>query len=421
MLPKVAKELTQAQIKNLKPKYDNKPTPYPVGGVAGLYIQITPNNARSWLLKTSYGGRRPEIGLGSYPEVSLGKAREAAREAKALIKNGQDPIAVRRELKKHILQAQLFEKTFTEAFEEFLPVKQSQLTSAKYRDQWGDSIKTYALPKIGNKAVSEITHADLSEVLLPIWLEKNPTATKLREKLRAIFDYAIGKEWRQESNPAAKDGKLSLILQSIPRTSHYNALQLKDAQKWWNDLRAREGNSALALQWQALTATRTGAVRLATWDEIDIENKVWTIQPGRENSKIPTGEPAKRVPLTEELLTILKRVESHGNNLLLFPAPKGGAMSDATLGAVMRKIHEARRQKDNIGYVDAISKQRAVPHGLRSTFKAWAREITSYEYEISEVALWHKVGSRVQQAYDRTDMLEKRRQMMTDWHDFLTT
>lgn len=419
-MPKVAKELTQAQIKNLKPKYDNKPTPYPVGGVAGLYIQITPNNARSWLLKTTYGGRRREIGLGSYPEVSLGKARDAARDAKIMIRKGEDPIQAKRELKKHILQAQLFEKTFTEAFEEFLPIKQSQLTSAKYREQWGDSVATYALPVLGNKAVSEITHTDVSEVLLPIWQEKNPTASKLREKLKAIFDYAIGKEWRTESNPAAKDGKLSMVLHSIPRHSHYNAIQLKDAQKWWTDLSARDGNSALALQWQALTATRTGAVRLATWDEIDTQNMVWTIQPGRESSKILAGEPAKRVPLTHHMLAILEQVESHGNNMLVFPAPRGGAMSDATLGAVMKKIHKTKEKLDGVGYIDAVTKQAAVPHGLRSTFKAWARELTTYEDGISEVALWHKVGSRVQQAYDRTDMLEKRRKMMEDWHNFLT-
>lgn len=419
-MPKVAKELKPAQIKNLKPKHADRPTSYPVGGVAGLYIQVTPNYARSWLLKTTYAKKRHEIGLGPYPEINPGKARDKARRVKDQIREGVDPIAIKRELNKNMMQAHLFETTFTEAFEDFLPIKQSQLTSAKYRDQWGDSIKTYALPVIGSKPVSEITHSDVADVLLPIWQEKNPTAQKLREKLKAIFDYAIGKEWRTEPNPVAKDGKLSLVLQSVSSKSNYPALQLKDAQKWWSDLSKREGNSALALQFQAMTATRTGAVRLATWGEIDFESRVWTVQPEREGSKILSGERAKRVPLTDEMLEILRRTESHGNNSLVFPAPRGGGMSDASLGAVMRKIHDARHKVDGVGYIDAASKKPAVPHGVRSTFKAWARELTTYDYEMSEIALWHKVGGRVQQAYDRTDMLEKRRKMMQDWYNFLT-
>ena len=179
----------------------------------------------------------------------------------------------------------------------------------------------------------------------------------------------------------------------------------------------REGMGAVALRFQALTAARTGAVRFATWDEMDFENRLWTIQPGRKASKIPvTGKP-HRVPLTDEMVNLLSTLPRMGD--LVFAAPRGGALSDATLGKVMKTLHKLDIENDGAGFTDARTGEQAVPHGNRSTFRVWVTEETNFDGDMAEIALAHKVGTKVQQAYDRSDMLDKRRGMMIDWGRFL--
>jgi integrase len=189
--------------------------------------------------------------------------------------------------------------------------------------------------------------------------------------------------------------------------------------RWWQALQERDGMGAKALAFQALTATRSGAIRFATWDEIDLQAKVWTIQPGRQSSKIPAKESAKRIPLTEPMIALLESLPRLDGSNLVFWAPKGGALSDATMGKTMRVIHEADLKAGGKGYVDAKTGEQAVPHGLRSTFRTWVAERTSFDGDLAEVALFHKVGSKVAQAYNRADQVERRRHMMAAWGDFL--
>jgi integrase len=176
---------------------------------------------------------------------------------------------------------------------------------------------------------------------------------------------------------------------------------------------------AKALRFQTMTATRSGAIRFATWSEIDIENRIWTIQPGRQSSKIAPNDTAKRIPLTNAMVELLKSLPRSDGNDLVFWAPRGGALSDATLGKVMRTIHDADVKAGGNGYLDAVSGNPAVPHGCRSTFRVWVSERTQFDGDLAEVALFHKVGSKVRQAYDRSDQLEKRRMMMAEWGRFL--
>lgn len=200
---------------------------------------------------------------------------------------------------------------------------------------------------------------------------------------------------------------------------NYPSLSVDDAPNWFAALLARGDSSARALEFQSLTASRTGAVRFATWDEIDLDRGLWTIQPGRAFSKIPASGRPHRVPLTPRMTRILDDLPREPENPLVFWAPRGGALSDAALAAVMRKIHEADLRSGGLGYVDPRLQKPAVPHGLRSTFRTWVSERTNYDGDMAEIALAHRVGTKVQQAYDRSDQVEKRREMMEDWGAFL--
>jgi len=192
-----------------------------------------------------------------------------------------------------------------------------------------------------------------------------------------------------------------------------------ERRRWWQALQKRDGMGAQALAFQAMTATRSGAIRFATWSEIDLAAKVWTIQPGRQSSKIPDKESAKRIPLTEPMIALLEALPRLDGCDLVFWAPRGGALSDAAMGKVMRTLHEADLKAGGKGYVDAKTGEQAVPHGLRSAFRTWVAERTAFDGDLAEVALFHKVGSKVAQAYNRADQVEKRRAMMAAWGDFL--
>jgi len=436
-MPPRAKELTPAQIKNLKHPGGGKPVKVAVGGVQGLYVQITPNNAKSWVLRTRYGdwaeskladgtiqrGRKKrEIGLGAYPDVLLGAARDKAREAKAKLEAGIDPIAERKATQAALIAAQRRGMTFAEAWEKFAADKIKEFSTDRYREQWQRTVEIYALPDLGKMAVQDIGLQDVLRVLQPLWDEKTVTAVKVRERLEKVLAYATVQGYRTGDNPARWRGNLDMVLPAPGKVSgavNYPALQLDDVARWWTALQGRDGMGAKALAFQALTATRSGAIRFASWDEIDLAAKVWTIQPGRQSSKIPAKESAKRIPLTEPMIALLESLPRLDESNLVFWAPRGGALSDATMGKTMRTIHQADLKAGGKGYVDAKTGEQAVPHGLRSSFRTWIAERTSFDGDMAEVALFHKVGSKVAQAYNRADQVEKRRHMMAAWGDFL--
>jgi len=436
-MPPRAKELNAMQVKNLRHPGGEKPVKMAVGGVSGLLIQITPNEAKSWVLRTRFGdwterrlangkierGRKKrEIGLGPFPEISLKAAKERALEAKDKLAQGIDPIAERKAAQAALMAAARRGMTFADAWKEYAAEKVKEFSTDRYRAQWRATVDTYAIPELGPMLVQDITLQDVLRVLQPIWNEKTVTAVKVRERLEKVLAYATVHGHRTGDNPARWRGNLDMVLTAPSKISdaqNYPALQLDDVARWWTALQARDGMGAKALAFQAMTATRSGAIRFATWSEIDLKAKVWTIQPGRQSSKITTKENAKRIPLTDDMVTLLEGLPRLDGSDLVFWAPRGGALSDATLGKMMRTIHEADIKAGGKGYVDAKTGEQAVPHGLRSAFRTWISERTTFDGDLAEVALFHKVGNKVQQAYDRSDMVEKRRGMMAAWGRFL--
>lgn len=436
-MPPRAKELTPTQIKGLKHPGGKKPVKVAVGGVSGLYVQIWPSGAKSWVLRTRYGdwaetrlkdgtiqrGRKKrEIGLGPYPDVLPGAARDKAREAKAKLEAGIDPIAEKKATQATLIAAQRRGRTFADVWKEFAAEKIKEFSTEKYRTQWPRTVEIYAIPDLGKMAVQDIGLQDILRVLTPLWDDKTVTAVKVRERVEKTLAYATVRGYRTGDNPARWRGNLDMVLSApskVAGAENYPALQLEDVSRWWKALQSREGMGAKALAIQAMTATRSGAIRFATWDEIDLSSKVWTIQPGRQSSKITRSDTAKRIPLTDKMVALLEGVPRLQGSDLVFHAPRGGALSDATMGKVMRTIHEADLKKGGKGFVDAKTGTQAVPHGLRSAFRTWVAERTHYDGDLAEVALFHKVGSKVAQAYNRADQVEKRRHMMAAWGDFL--
>lgn len=436
-MPPRAKELTPTQIKGLKHPGGDKPVRVAVGGVSGLHIQIWPSGAKSWVLRTRYGewaettlsdgtiqrGRKKrELGLGPYPDVLPGAARDKAREAKAKLEAGINPIAEKKALQAALIASARRGMTMQDAWDKFAAEKIKEFSTDRYRKQWKRTVELYALPELGKMAVQDIGLQDVLRVLTPLWDDKNVTAVKVRERVEKVLAYATVQGYRTGENPARWKGNLDMVLAAPSKVSgaeNYPALQLDDVARWWQVLQIRAGMSAKALAFQALTATRSGAIRFATWDEIDMENRLWTIQPGRQSSKIPVKDVAKRIPLTDSMMAILESLDRLDGSNLVFWAPRGGALSDASMGKTMRMIHQADLKAGGKGYVDAKTGQQAVPHGLRSAFRTWVAERTSFDGDLAEVALFHKVGSKVAQAYNRAEQVERRRHLMGAWGDFV--
>lgn len=421
-MPRVAREMRPAEIKRLVCRYDDKPTLYPVGGIAGLHMQVTPTGAKSWAVRLTVNGKRRWMGLGSYPEISMADARDRARQVKQMARDGIDPIEKRRAMRSATTH-EMIAASFSQVVNEFIPIKQQELSPGKHRDDWGKQVRKYTFAKLGPRPIEEITKHDIGDALSVMRGRglKNETVDKVRQALKEIFRYAIAKEYYKGNNPAEKP-TLNYLIGKPPAESqgdNYPSLQVDDVGRFWAALQSREGISAEALRFQMMTATRSGAIRFATWDEFDLDAMVWTVQPGRRFSKIKSTDTAKRVALTQEMIAILKRLPRLSESDFVFWAPRGGGLSDATISAVMKKMHEADKKKSGTGFIDAKTGKAAVPHGLRSTFRVWAQERSEYDPNLAEVALWHSVGSKVERAYARSDMLEKRRKLMNSWVRFI--
>ncbi|MEI4263311.1 tyrosine-type recombinase/integrase [Roseovarius sp. D0-M9] len=411
-MPKQAKELKALQVKNL-----SAPGRHAVGGVNGLCLNITETGARSWILRATVGLKRRHIGLGNFPEVTLAQARDLALEMRRKISAGVDPVLERREQRAALIVATKQHTTFEQAFKRFFEEKiEGELRNAKHRKQWQSTLKTYAYPVLGEKAVADISVEDMLSVLRPIWTTKNETASRVRQRIEAVLDWSRAMGLRDGENPARWKGNLQQLLPSpnkVQKENRYPAVALDEFATWFNLLRTRDGIAARALEFLTMTAARSGEVRNARWDEIDFRNKIWTVpaehmKAGREH----------RVPLSAPSIDILKAIPRMVNCSVVFPSPKNAVMSDMTISAVMRRIQDAELSKGNPGFLDTRSRRPAVPHGLRSSFRDWAAERTSYPRELAEMALAHTVGSDVERAYRRSDMIEKRRKIMEDWARF---
>ncbi len=400
-MPRKAKELSAAEVRRIAHPGTGGNRNVAVGGVDGLLLQVTPSGARSWLLRATVKGRRVQIGLGGYPDTTLAQARTRARDIRDQVWQGIDPLADKRRL------------TFAQAMEKTLAARTAEFRNEKHKKQWRSTLDKYAVPVLGDMAVSDIGVSDVLRVLEPVWRERTETASRLRGRIEAVLSWATVGGHRTGDNPARWRGNLDAVLPKpgkVAKVKNYPALSLADAADWFTDLRKRDGMATRALEFVALTAARSGEVRGATWAEIDLDAGVWTIPAARMKA-----QREHRVPLTPEAVALLQALPRMQNSDHVFPAARGGELSDMALSACMKRINEARDGR----YLDPRSGRPAVPHGLRSSFRDWAAERTEFERELAEIALAHNVGSAVERAYRRADMIEKRREMMSAWASFL--
>ncbi|MCA3443980.1 MAG: integrase arm-type DNA-binding domain-containing protein [Rhodobacter sp.] len=416
-MPRLAQELGPLDVKRLVHPGGKLSAMFAVGGVPGLYMQVTPKGGKTWILRVSVGGQRRDIGLGGFPAVTLAQAREKAREARGKIERGIDPVEERKAARAALLLARHRGLTFGEAVDRYLTSKLDEFKNAKHRQQWRNTLDSYAVPELGKMPVSEIETQDVLRVLKPIWQGKTETASRLRGRIEAVLSWATAHKHRTGDNPARWADNLKELLPApskVAKEGNQPALTLDDAPRWLAALRGRDGIGARALEFLAFTAARSQEIRGATWEEIDPAKGIWTIPAAR----MKMGR-EHRVPLSGEAIALLKSLPRFEGNPLVFPAPRGGQLSDMTLSATMKRIHEADIAAGRAGFVDRVSKRPAVPHGLRSTFRDWAAERTNYPGDMAEAALAHRISNAVEASYRRGDMIAKRRAMMTAWAGFL--
>lgn len=375
-----------------------------VGGVRGLALNVTMYGSRSWVFRYQVGRRRRDMGLGSYPSVTLAEARERARDARTKLSMGIDPIEHVRALRSKLLAEQRSAITFDEAAKKYVEAHEHGWKNAKHAQQWRNTIETYASPVMGKMLIRDIGMPQVLQVLEPIWRDKTETASRLRGRMDVVFDWAIAHGYRTQLSPARWNGLLDKVLPApgkVAKVGHHRALPYADLPDFMLALRAHEGVGSAALQFLILTACRSGEVRGARWSEFDMDARVWTIPAER----MKAGK-EHRVPLSPAAIAIVEHQRLNRFSDLVFPSPnrskgewrESAMLSDMTLSAVLRRMEVE-----------------AVPHGFRSTFRDWCAEQTDYPNEVAEMALAHTVSNKVEAAYRRGDLLQKRYRLMDDW------
>jgi|AntDeeMinimDraft_5_1070356.scaffolds.fasta_scaffold01888_1 integrase len=408
-MPRKAKEMSATEIRRLGCAVgkDGKAynTFHAVGGVSGLVLQVTPSGGKTWLLRTKVGTKRRSIGLGGFPDVPLAQAREKAREAKDKIAQGIDPVAERKANRRALIAEQLANITFAGAMDQYIRMKAKEFRNPRQRQQWQNSLDTYAVPHIGDTPVAEIDLPHIKAVLDPIWETKTETATRVRSRMESILGWSAVHGYRSSENPARWAGFLDEVYPSpdkIKKRGHHKALAVSDLPEFMENLSKRSGTAARALEFLILTAARTNEVigdkRIGKagvpWQEIDLQRRVWTVPAERMKS----GK-EHRIPLCSRALEILEAMPRDGDQV--FPGPNGDIPSNNFLSSLLK------RMEVNV-----------TVHGFRSTFKDWAREHTAYADEVTELAMAHINSDATRAAYARSELIDKRRQLMGDWEHY---
>jgi integrase len=369
---------------------------YTDGG--GLYLQVTEGGA-SWIYRYMLNKRAREMGLGPLALYGLSEARALAQDARRLRHQGIDPIEHRRTARAQTRLDAAKAITFMECAERYIASHRAGWRSAKHVEQWESSLRRFAFPVIGALPVQAINTALLMKVIEAIWNEKPETASRLRGRIESILDWAKARGYRTGENPARWKGHLKNLLpprSKVRRVEHYSAMPHDQLPGLMVELCAREGVVARALAFTILTAARVSEALGARWSEIS--GDVWTIPAERMK-----GGKAHRVPLARRAMDLLEALPRNGD--LVFPGPK--------LGRALN-INAPRKLLIDMGHSVTV-------HGFRSSFRDWAAERTDFPSEVAEMALAHVVGNKVEAAYRRGDMLEKRRQLMDTWATFCAT
>lgn len=410
-MPKKVEPLSPIEVKRLSHAISKDGEPYnalhPVGGVAGLLLQVTPSGAKSWIYRAVVGTKRRNIGLGGYPAVSLAKAREKAQEMREKIQQGIDPVEQKKEARRELIKQQLATMTFKDAAEQYIKKKAKDFKNDRQREQWQSTIDNYVNPIIGKIPVREIELPHIKAVLDPIWEQVTETASRVRGRIENILGWAAVHGYRSEENPARWKGFLDKVYPSpakLKKVKHFEAVSVEAMPQFMQQLKQRAGDSAKALEFLILTASRTNEVigdkRLdkvgITWAEIDLNKKVWTVPA----DKMKSGK-AHRVPLSDRAIAILNELPRKSDDQPIFSSTNNAIPSDNYLRSVLARM--------------GIN---ATVHGFRSVFKDWCREYTAYADEVSELALAHVNSDATRAAYARSELIDKRRLLMADWENY---
>ena len=354
----------------------------------GLYLVVSDSGARWWIWRGTVHGRRREIGMGSARLVSLAEAREIARTWRRIARAGGDPVAERDKGKRESLT---FEAAARRVWVDQI---EPNARSPKHRAQWFKTLQVYAFPRIGSRSVHAVTQADILGILAPIWTEKPETARRIRQRLRTVLNWARTAGHCEGINPV--EGVEDGLPKQRAKVQHFRALPYDELPELMRRIEMVKGMGALALRFTILTAARSGEIRGAMWPEIDTDARLWAV-PG---ARMKSGE-EHRVPLSDAALAVLERVRGRSDGLVFPSSRRGRPLSDTTLSATLKMLEIP-----------------ATVHGMRSTFRDWAEEQTAFSHEVKEAALAHTVRNKVEAAYRRGDLFEKRQQLMDQWARF---
>lgn len=402
-----AKALTAKQV-----EMETRPGYHTDGPNTGLYLQVTPAKdhvTRSWVFRyTSPTTRkRRELGLGSVRVRKLADARALSSELRLKVLNGIDPKDERDKARALAIAARAHQITFDEAIAQCVATKSSEWKNLKHGQQWQNTLTTYASPLLGKLPVDLITTDLVYKVLLPIWKTKTETATRVRQRIETVLDWCKARGYCQDENPARLKGALGQLLpksQKIKKVEHHPALPYQRVNEFIMTLRTQGGMTSLALEFMLLTACRTGEVAAARWDEVDFATNVWTIP----SERMKAGR-EHRVPLCTRAIEILGLLKAKAQNDFVFPSHSVEKNTHMSLGSCLVAM---KRIPNFEGYT---------PHGLRSTFRDWAAETTTFANETLELALAHTIKNKAEAAYRRQDQLEKRSKLMQQWQQYIET
>lgn len=373
------------------------------GDGGGLYLQVARAGSKSWIFRFALSGRRREMGVGSFPSVSLAAAREAASKARALVKSGKDPIIAREAEKAQERVEAAQGVKWSEAVDQFLEAHTGSWRNKKHRQQWRNTLDTYAKLTLGTLTVGSIGTPEVIGILEPIWYTKPETASRVRGRVERILDWAKVKGYRTGENPARWRGHLDKVFPAkakVRKVKHHAAVPIDDLPGVYARLAKSKGVAAKAVRFTILTATRPGETVGGIWPEVDRKNGLWTIPPERMKA-----DREHRVTLSREASAILDEMTEVQISKYIFPGHK--EKMPLSLTALSKALKAAGGGK-------------ATVHGTaRSTFKDWASERTSFPSDVSEMALAHSIGDKVEAAYRRGELLVKRAALMQQWANFL--
>jgi integrase len=389
------KQLTVKQIENIKT------AGYYADG-KGLYLQVSKTISKSWLFIYWRDKKKTEVGLGSLFDVSLSEAREKALELNKQVSNGINPLKEKTRKKRELALAEAKDMTFQECADAYIEINRHGWSNPKHAQQWTNTLSQYAYPLLGQLSIADIDTALVTKCLEPIWITKNETASRLRGRIEQVLSWATVKQYRSGDNPARWRGHLDKILpkpSKVQTTKHHPALPYEEIADFISLLRQQEGVAARCLEFTILTAARTNESIGATWDEINLDSKVWTIPAMR----MKAGK-EHRVALSDKSIDLLKQMKACQLSEYVFTSGKKNLSNMAMLALLKR-----------------MNRKDITAHGFRSSFRDWAAESTSYPNELLEKCLAHTIKNESEAAYRRGDLLEKRFRVMNDWAKYCET